>query len=177
MHRFPTTLHGRHGTLSGSPTVGRTPPRRRGGLVPQLFCAVVHNSRSPSSLAATTSEVPAVEESRCPPRFYGTIIHVFFLVPAHVIFGWYRYSWTFSRTSRAASSERPTSRSVALGRLRPIILRPVSGIVVLGKGLNVDYGTLMSSPEVAVQPHTGSVRGVGVALHWLLVKPRQTHEC
>lgn len=72
--------------------------------------------------------------------------------------------------ARVAPSVRAICGRPALGRLLPLSVRIVSGVVVLGPVRVVHYGRELSSSGEPVASKGASDRGVGVALHWLSVR-------
>lgn len=99
----------------------------------------------------------------------GVIIPVVVLVLVSVIYGWYRCSWDCSATPQIAPCKRPTLRSPALGRLRPLSLRCFSADVVPRTASVLDYGTEVRSPGDPVGPELASFRGIKAAFHWFSV--------
>lgn len=58
-----------------------------------------------------------------------------------------------------------------MGRLRPLPLRRVYGVVTPGAASTVHYGTELNTPGEPVAPKSASVHSVGAALHWSFVGP------
>lgn len=58
-----------------------------------------------------------------------------------------------------------------MGRLRPLPLHRVYGVVAPGAASTVHYGTVLNTPGESVAPKSASVRSIGAALHWSFVGP------